>query len=464
VPRPDLSLSLFTDFYELTMAQAFWHSGRTAPATFSLFFRNYQPDRGYFVFAGLADTLDYLEGLRFTVADLDYLRSLGRFDPAFLEYLGRLRFTGSVRAMLEGTVCFANEPVLEVTAPVIEAQLAETFLINQVNLQTILATKAARVVYAAAGRQVIDFAARRTQGVEPADKLARVSYLVGFAGTSNTLAGARHGIPVSGTMAHSFVTAFESEAEAFRRYAASFPDTSTFLVDTYNTLEGTRKAAAVAREMQARGHHLVALRLDSGDLLDLSRRARAVLDEAGLPDVQLVASGGLDEFGVDELVRADAPIDGFGVGTKVGVSADAPWTDSVYKLVEYGGRPVLKLSAHKQTLPGPKQVYRHRDADGVFVRDVIATADEPGEGGEPLLAEVLRAGKRLGPDPALLELRAHFGRQFAELPGRYKALRSPPRYPVDISPGLQRLQERVVRETRERELGGGSATTEEAPR
>jgi nicotinate phosphoribosyltransferase len=454
MPRPEPSLTLFTDFYELTMAQAFWHSGRTDPATFSLFFRNYQPDRGYFVFAGLAAALDYLENFRFTPDDLASLRSLGRLGRAFLGHLAGLRFTGSVRAMPEGTICFANEPVLEVTAPVLEAQLAETFLINQINLHTILATKAARVVHAAGGRQLIDFAARRSQGVEAADAMSRVSYLVGFDATSNTRAAAAYGIPVSGTMAHSFVTAFESEAEAFRRFAESFPETSIFLVDSYDTLAGTRKAAAVAHEMRARGHHLAGLRLDSGDMLELSRQARALLDEAGLPEVQLFASGGLDEFGVDELVRAGAPFDGFGVGTKVGVSADAPWTDSVYKLVEYAGRPVLKLSTHKQTLPGPKQVYRYRDASGTYLRDVIAGAGERVEDGEALLAEVMRAGKRLGPDPALAELREAFRREFAALPERCKALRSPGRYEVAVSPELERLQERVARATRERELGG----------
>jgi nicotinate phosphoribosyltransferase len=449
--RGEPSRGLFTDFYELTMAQAYWQSGQTAEATFSLFFRNYPPDRAYFVFAGLADALDYLEQLRFTAADLDYLRSLGRFHPAFLDHLAELRFSGRIRAMLEGSICFINEPILEVRGPVIEAQLAETFLLNAVNLQTILATKASRVMRAARGREVIDFAARRTQGVEAADKLARVSYLVGFAGTSNTLAAARYDIPVSGTMAHSYITAFESEAESFRRFAESFPDSSTFLVDTYDTVAGVRKAAAVAREMKAHGHRLLAVRLDSGDLLDLARKARALLDEAGLPEVQIFASGGLDEYRVDALLRAGAPLDGFGVGTRVGVSADAPWTDCAYKLVEYAGRPVLKLSTKKQTLPGPKQVFRIRDAQGAYLQDVIGRADESLPDASPLLSEVLRDGKRLRPDPTLEELRARFAQEFAHLPDRCKALRSPARYEVRISPALERLQEEVVRHTRERE-------------
>jgi nicotinate phosphoribosyltransferase len=444
---------LFTDLYELTMAQAYWQSGQTASATFSLFFRKYPPDRAYFVIAGLADVLDYLEHFSFSAGDIDYLRSLNRFDGGFLEFLRRLRFTGSVRAMPEATIGFINEPVVEVTGPVIEAQLVETFVVNQVNLQTILATKASRVVHAAQGRELVDFAARRTHGVEAANKLARVSYLAGFDSTSNAMAGALYGIPVSGTMAHSYVTSFESETESFRQFARSFPDTSTFLVDTYDTVEGTKKAVAVAREMRERGYHLQAIRLDSGDMLDLSRKARALLDEAGLPDVQIFASGGLDEFEVDQLLRAGAPIDAFGVGTKVGVSADAPWTDCAYKLVEYAGRPVLKLSTKKQTLPGRKQVFRYRGPRGVYLRDTIAWDEEQAEGGEPLLGEVMAGGKRLTPAPPLEELRQRFRREFSCLPERHKVLRSPELYEVRISTELEQLRQRVVRETTKREIG-----------
>jgi nicotinate phosphoribosyltransferase len=447
------SLALFTDLYELTMAQAYRQSGQTGAATFSLFFRKYPPDRAYFVFAGLTDALDYLENFRFTAGDIDYLRSLGRFDEGFLDFLAKLRFTGSVRAMLEGTVFFINEPVIEVNAPVIEAQLLETFLVNQVNLQTILATKASRVVYAARGRQVIDFAARRTHGVEAANKLARACHIAGFDGTSNVMAGALYGLAVSGTMAHSFVTAFESEIESFRHFARAFPDDSIFLVDSYDTVEGTKKAAAVAKDMRQQGHRLRAIRLDSGDLLDLARKARAILDEAGLPEVKIFASGGLDEFAMDELVRAGAPIDGFGVGTKVGVSADAPWTDCAYKLAEYAGRPVLKLSTGKQTLPGPKQAFRYRDANGTFLRDVIGRAGESLEAAEPLLGEVMRGGKRLRPGPTLDEIRERFRQQFASLPERHKALRSPEPYDVQTSAELERLRQRVVEETKNREIG-----------
>ncbi len=452
----EVSGALFTDLYELTMAQAYWQSGQTGTATFSLFFRKYPADRAYFVFAGLADVLDYLESFRFGSEDIDYLRSLNRFDTEFLRYLGQVRFTGSVRAMGEGTVFFVNEPVIEITGPVIEAQLMETFVVNQINLQTILATKAARVMHVARGRQVIDFAARRTHGVEAANKLARGCHIVGFAATSNTMAGALYGIPVSGTMAHSYIMSFESEIESFRHFAQSFPDASTLLVDTYDTALGTKKAIAVAREMKRRGHHLQALRLDSGDLLELSRKARALLDEAGLQDVQIFASGGLDEFAVDDLLRAGAPIDAFGVGTKVGVSADAPWTDCAYKLVQYAERPVLKLSTGKQTLPGPKQVFRFCDPRGNFVRDVIGCADESLEDGDPLLGEVMRDGNRLQRDPTLEQLRECFEREFACLPEPCKRLRSPGLYEVQISESLQEMQRKVVAETRKRELATGS--------
>ena len=438
--------ALFTDLYQLTMAQAYWQSGVTAQATFSLYFRSYPPDRAYFVLAGVTDVLGYLEGLTFSDEDIDYLRSLGLFDREFLKFLLGLRFTGTVRAMSEGSIFFAGEPVLEVTAPVIEAQIVETYLINQINLQSILATKAARVVTAARGRTVVDFAARRAHGIDAATKQARVSYIAGFAGTSNVLAGRLYGIPVFGTMAHSFVQSFQDEGEAFSAYAKSFPDKTTLLVDTYDTLEGVRKAIGVARDLRRRGHALVALRLDSGDLAELSAGARRLLDGAGLEAVQVFASGGLDEFEVEGLIDAGAEIDGFGVGTRVGVSADAPWTDCAYKLVEYDGRPTLKLSAAKRSLPGPKQIYRYRDEDGEYLRDVIAlhSEDPPQEGEEPLLGEVMTGGKRRYQAESLQELRDRFSAEFASLPDRHKGLRSPPKYEVTVSDRLERLAQTVA--------------------
>jgi nicotinate phosphoribosyltransferase len=448
------SLGLFTAFYELTMAQAYWQSGQTAEAAFSLFLRRYPLNRGYLVFAGLPDVLDYLEDFGFTDDDVAYLRSLGRFDPAFLGYLRTLRFTGTVRAMAEGTIFFANEPVIEVTAPIIQAQILENYLLNRVNLQTMLATKAARVVHAAQGRTVTEFASRRTQGLDAAQQLARLGYMTGFAGTGNVLAAANYGVPPSGTMAHSFVTSYPTEAEAFRAYSRSFPDRSIFLVDSYDTIEGTKNAIRVAREMRASGHELQAIRLDSGDFADLSRRARALLDEAGFSNVQIVISGELDEFEIQALLEAGAPIDGFGVGTRVGASVDAPWTDCVYKLVEYDGKPVLKLSTGKETLAGRKQVYRHRDADGRYLRDIIALADDPPPPGhmEPLLQEVMRGGVRTRDLPTLEELRSRFAREFPSLPDQHKALQSPAPYMVSISTELERLQQRLTREIKQRIL------------
>ena len=439
------SNAIFTDLYELTMAQAYWQNGMIARARFSLFFRQYPPNRAYFVAGGLEDVLDYLQDFRFADDDLTYLRSTGQFQDEFLDSLKKLRFTGNVRAMQEGTIFFASEPVLEVEGPMIEVQLIETFLINQVNLQTILATKASRVLHAAKGKTVVDFAARRTHGTEAANRMARSSYIAGFAGTSNVMAGGLYDIPTVGTMAHSFITAFENETEAFRAYARSFPDTSTFLVDTYDTLEGTRNAARVGLEMREQGHELRAIRLDSGDMLDLSQKARGILDEAGLSNVQIFASGGLDEFEVERLLSAKAAIDGFGVGTKAGVSADAPWTDCAYKLVEYDGRPTLKLSTNKQTLPGVKQVFRYRDPDAIFSHDVIASEGElQPPNSESLLQTVMTSGAKTAEHPTLPELRQSFAREFALLPYKHKAIEAPANFDVRISNMLAKLQADVA--------------------
>jgi len=446
ISKPDLpgqDLGLFTDLYELTMAQAYFSQGMFAPATFSLSIRSYPPSRAYFVAAGLEDVLDYLANLRFSSAGLDYLRSTSIFTEDFLDYLGGLRFTGSVRAIPEGRLFFTDEPPIEVTAPVIEAQLAETFVINQINLQTILATKASRCVWAARGRILTDFASRRAQGVDAALKMARSSYIAGFQSTSNVLAAQRYGIPPAGTMAHSFISCFTSETGAFRAYASAFPDRAIFLLDTYDTIEGAWKAVAVAKEMEAAGHRLLAVRLDSGDFHSLSRNVRKILDGAGLDYVRVLASGGLDEYELDTLLRAGAPIDMFGVGTKAGVSADAPWSDMAYKLVSYDERPVMKLSPDKVSLPGAKQVFRFRDSAGQFSQDIIGLRDESIPGGTPLLTQVMAGGRRTGPDPAIAEIRDRFADDFRGLDDRFKELDEPPHYPVAISPGLERLAAQV---------------------
>ena len=440
----DASQGLFTDLYELTMAQAYWQAGVSAQACFSLFVRRLPTNRGFLVFAGLDDMLDALSGLRFSEGDIAHLRSMGLFDDGFLEYLSGLRFTGSARAIPEASVFFANEPVIEVSAPIIEAQIVETLLLNLFNTQTMLATKAARVVEAADGRAVVDFAARRTQGIDAAMKFARAAYIGGFGGTSNVLASRRYGIPAVGTMAHSFITSFDSEIEAFSAYAESFPDNSTFLVDTYDTVGGVRNAIAVAKRMRERGHALNAIRLDSGDLAALSVAARAMLNDAGLSNVQVLASGGLDEYEIERLLSDGAAIDGFGVGTNVGTSADYPWLDCVYKIVEYDGKPTMKLSEDKETLVGAKQVFRQVEADGMYAGDVIGCADEETpDGARALLAEVMRDGKRLQSAPSLAELRRRCAAELERLPAAYRRISSPDEYPVMVSDTLQARQQRA---------------------
>ena len=449
LPLPGDDLGLFTDLYELTMSQAFLRQGMSATATFSLFTRTYPPNRAYFVSAGLEDVLDYLSNLNFSERAIDYLRATDIFSDDFLEYLSGVRFTGSVRAIPEGRLYFTDEPAVEITAPLIEAQLAETFIINQVNLQSMLATKAARCVWAAKGRGIADFASRRTQGTDAALKMARASYIAGFSSTSNVMAASLYGMPPAGTMAHSFISSFPSELAAFRAYAASFPDRTILLLDTYDTIAGTWNAVQVAKEMEAGGTRLMAVRLDSGDFDDLSRKVRKILNESGFDDVKILASGGLDEYELETLVNDGAPIDLFGVGTKAGVSADAPWSDMAYKLVCFDDRPVMKLSPEKMSLPGAKQVFRTKDANGMFAKDIIALHDEELPGGLPLLEEVMRNGKRTGQPVTLEEVRKTFQQDFSSLDGRFKVLNNPPRFPVSISGKLERL----TSEVREEALG-----------
>ena len=443
LPLTEEDLGLFTDLYELTMAQAFFEKGMWAPATFSLFIRQYPPNRAYFVSAGLEDVLHYLANLRFGDSSLAYLWSSGMFTEAFLDYLAGLRFTGSLRGIPEGRLFFANEPVLEVTAPIIEAQVVETFIINQINLQVMLAGKAARCVWAAQGRPIADFASRRTHGIDAALKMARCSYSAGFQSTSNVLAAKRYGIPPSGTMAHSFVSSFASESAAFRAYADTFPDDTVLLLDTYDTIEGAGKAVLLAKEMEASGHRLLAVRLDSGDYDTLSRQVRRILDDAGLEYVSIVASGGLDEYELEALVQEGAPIDSFGVGTKAGVSSDAPWSDMAYKLVCYDQRLVMKLSVDKSYSPGAKQVFRVLDGRGRFAQDIIGTQDESLPGGEPLLEPVMADGRPIGPEPALEEIRQSFLDDFQRLDDHFKGIQNPPSYPVALSSRLERLAAEV---------------------
>ncbi|OGG44920.1 MAG: nicotinate phosphoribosyltransferase [Candidatus Handelsmanbacteria bacterium RIFCSPLOWO2_12_FULL_64_10] len=442
---------LLLDLYQLTMAQTYLAEGMDGMATFSLFARNLPPNRGYLVAAGLEDALTYLENFRFTGEDLDFLDSTNLFTAPLLERFDQLKFTGRVRALAEGTVCFADEPLLEVTAPILEAQLVETMLINEIQLQTLIATKAARCVDAGAGRRLVDFALRRAHGGEAGMKVARASFIGGFEATSNVRASQTYGIPAAGTMAHSFIEAFPDELSAFRAYARAYPDRAVLLVDTYDSIEGARNAGIVGRELAANGHQLAGIRLDSGDFADLSRKVRMLLDEAGLSATTVFASGGLDEYEIADLVAGGAPIDGFGVGTRMGVSADAPHLDLAYKLVSYDGTPTMKLSEGKATWPGAKQVWRHRtNGDAVrSIEDWIGLADESApEGAVPLLAEVMKNGERTSPVEPLAALQSRRKEEIAALPEACRRMRAPVPPVLRPTPALWELRREIAAKLR----------------
>ena len=432
--------ALFTDLYQLTMLQAYVLEGMDKQATFDLFVRRMR-HRNYLVACGLDTALAFLERLRFTDEAIAYLRSLGRFREPFFDYLKSFRFTGDVYAVAEGTPVFPDEPILEVVAPIGEAQLVETLLLNQITFQTGIASKASRVVHAAQGRTVADFGMRRMHGWDAAMKAARACSIAGVGATSNVLAAQTYGLAPTGTMAHSYIEAHEKEEDAFRAFAGIYPET-TLLVDTYGTLDGVRKVIRLARD-SGDAFKVQALRLDSGNLVALAQDARALLDEAGLTDVQLFASNSLDEYAIQDLLEKGAPIDGFGVGTRLGTMADQPYLDSVYKLSAYAGQDRMKLSAEKSNLPGRKQVYRFFD-NGKATRDVIATAEETLDG-TPLLERVMQGGQRTDAGCRTLgEAREHCREAIAGLPDRLFALdRANPPYTVALSDALQQKLERV---------------------
>jgi nicotinate phosphoribosyltransferase len=414
------SRALVTDLYELNMAASYMRRGMVGPATFSLFVRQLPPSRGFLVAAGIEDCLAFLESFAFDEEALAYLATLG-YDEATINAFASMRFTGDVWAVPEGSVVLAGEPILEVTAPIAEAQIVETYLLNQVTFQTTIATKAARCRVASEGRiGLVDFALRRTQGIEAGMAVARLSAMVGFVATSNVEAARRFGLRPAGTMAHSYIEAFEDEADAFRAFAADFPDRTTFLVDTYDTLAGVRRAIEVIREMGLRDN--LAVRLDSGDLDSLARATRKLLDEAGLSQVRIFASGGLDEHDIARFVREGVPVDAAGIGTRMGVSVDAPVLDTAYKLVAFGERPVCKLSPGKATLPGAKQVFRRRPIEA----DVVGLRDEaPPEGYRPLLEQVMAGGRRTSAPSTIEEARRRFEEDLAALPAAALDLEAP---------------------------------------
>lgn len=433
---------LTTDLYQLTMLQAYLEHGMHAPATFELFTRRLPPNRNYLIAAGLDAALDYLENLRFAAADIDYLESLGRFSAEFLDYLREFRFSGSVDALPEGTPFFGNEPLLRVHAPLPQAQLVETRLLNLVQLPSAVASKAARVVAAAEGRPVIDFGLRHAHGADASLAASRAAYVAGVQATSNVAAGQAFGIPVAGTMAHSLVQAHDREREAFRRFMSTFPG-AALLVDTYDVEAAVATVIELVRD--AGGAAPAAVRLDSGDLAAHARRTRRQLDDAGLPEVQIIASGNLDEWEIARLIADGAPIDSFGVGAALAVSEDAPCLDVVYKLVAYDGRGRMKLAAQKTTLPYPKQVFRQVDG-ATATHDIVGLAGEKADG-QPLLEPVMRNGERL---PAgrrsLAEIRAHAERSLAMLPPRIRLLEpATPPYQVEVSPALQEAAARTRR-------------------
>jgi nicotinate phosphoribosyltransferase len=443
----DTNQALLTDLYQLTMAQAYWKEAMDGEAVFSLFFRRLPPARNYLLACGLDDALHFLETARFSDQGIAYLATLPGFHREFLDRLRRFRFSGDVYAMPEGTPVFPGEPILEVVAPIAEAQLVETLVMNQVQLQTVLASKASRIVTAAGGRTVVDFGLRRMHGADAGLKSARAFHIAGVDATSNVLAGLVYGLPVAGTMGHSYIQAHDHELDALRSFLQLYPE-AILLVDTYDTLRGVEKVIELARELggdfRARG-----IRLDSGDLGDLAVGSRRMLDTAGLGRVGIFASGGLDEAQIAELVRRGAPINGFGVGTAMAVSSDAPALDLAYKLSGYAGRGRLKTSPGKANLPGQKQVFR-LEPGGRAVGDVIGRWDEPPPPrGRPLLRPVMRGGQRLPAGTGrevLAASRELARRELDRLPDPIRGLEeAEPGYPVEISPALAAFREETMR-------------------
>ena len=450
--------ALLTDLYQLTMLQTYLEEDLQGSATFELFVRRLPPGRNFLVAAGLEQALDYLESLAFEEAEIAWLEAQGGFSRQLLDHLRHLRFEGEVHALPEGTVCFANEPLLRVTAPLPQAQLVESRLLNLVHFQTLIASKAARVVLAAAGRRVVDFGLRRAHGAEAAVLAARAGYLAGLDGTATAEAGLRFGLPVFGTMAHSYVQSHASESQAFLAFARARPQRPTLLVDTYDTDRAVARIVELAPALRAEGIEIGGVRIDSGDLVAQSRAARARLDAGGLARATILVSGNLDEWRIEELLAAGAPIDAFGVGTALVTSADAPALDAVYKLQCYAGLPRRKRSGGKATWPGIKQVVRHWGPDGRMLRDRVQLVHEPrvaaGSGeptaaraaspaarlDEPLLQPCMRAGRRLAGQPTLAQARQHCAAQLQALPAVLRGLAPAAQpYEVLLSEGLVAL-------------------------
>ncbi|NIW86837.1 MAG: nicotinate phosphoribosyltransferase [Gammaproteobacteria bacterium] len=437
--------ALLTDLYELTMLNAYHDQGMNHTAVFEFFVRKLPPERNFLLAAGLEQALTYLEGLCFTPEEVQWLAGTGKFSRSFVEALEHFRFSGDVHAMPEGTVFFPNEPILRVTAPLPQAQVIESRIINILHAQVLFASKAARCVLAGPGKQLVDFGMRRAHGAEAALFAARASYLAGLTGTATVLAGKLYDIPIFGTMAHSFIEAHDTEVEAFHNFAKSQPGNVVLLIDTYDTEQGARRVVELAPRLRDEGITVKAVRLDSGDHSENSRRVRAILDAGGCKHIGIFASGNLDEYKMEDLLRDAAPIDGFGIGTNLDVSADVPFLDSAYKLVEYAERPRRKRSPEKATWPGRKQVYRVYERGGAMSHDVL-TLEEDDSQGEPLLQPVMRAGRRIAPSPALSALRERAAAELERLPSSLRELGRHVSYRVTVSQRLRDLAAQVDRE------------------
>jgi nicotinate phosphoribosyltransferase len=438
---------LTTDLYELNMVQAYLDHADDGEAVFEFFVRRLPTRRSFMLAAGLDDALSYLETLRYSEVDIAWLKSTGRFRDNLLDYLADFRFTGDVHAIQEGTVCFANEPLIRIIAPLSQAQLVETRLINILHFQTLIASKAARMVLAAPGKILSDFGLRTAHGAEAGLFSARASYIAGFAGAANVLAGEIYGIPIVGTMAHSFVQIYGDEAKAFEDFARARPDGVILLIDTYDTEAAARKVVALAPKLKADGISIRGVRIDSGDLIKMARKVRAILDDGGLKDVIIVASGGINEDVLKNMMVKQAPIDGFGIGVNLAASIDAPAFDCAYKLQEYAGTPKRKLSEGKTTWPGRKQVWRHYGTDRRMKGDVLSIESDR-QVGEPLIIPVMRGGKRLAPAETLATIRERATRDLARLPERLRRLEQGEPYPVKVSDALNTLAAEADRATR----------------
>jgi nicotinate phosphoribosyltransferase len=438
----DAMSPLLTDLYQLNMMQAYLDHGETGTAVFEFFVRRLPARRGFLVAAGLEQVLEFLENLHFSQDEIDWLAKSGRFGKGMIDYLATLRFTGDVHAMAEGTVFFPEEPILRITAPLPQAQLIETRIINILHFQVLIASKAARMRLAAPDKLLVDFGLRRAHGAEAGLMAARASYVAGFAGTATVLAEKRFGIPIFGTMAHSFIQAQDDEIAAFEKYATSRPENVTLLIDTYDTEAGARKVVALAPRLKERGITVRAVRLDSGDLIALSKSVRRILDDGGLKDVAIFASGGLDEDSVAAMLRAGAPINGFGLGTSLTTSSDVASLDCIYKLQEYAGVARRKRSTGKATWPGRKQVWRRVGPDGTMSRDVLGLESDQ-QDGEPLVELVMREGKRVAPATPLSQSRERAARELARLPKPLRRLELGASYVVEVAAGLQQLAAEV---------------------